>query len=585
MILGDATPKRLLTPQLSRRTSEYSTPRRTSSGLAAVGPSDLLSPTELPPSLSPTPDTEKAAAPPSESQPATALPQSEQDAQPASSEMDSQAAAPLGAMTSSAVTPPRVHEAAEAGGPVGSLVSAQQPAAPHDSPSSLPADSASVSQEGRCHDPAMLSSPSHQLPLVSPAADMASRAYPLPADPLLEGGLSTPQSSGTFDAHIATAPTPYPSLASDCSLPASPASSKGCGGPLPAVLKASLAGKGPSGSPAAGSSPDSKSRFAHEQGASSEVDGTAMDAQHAVQTNAAADDDQAEASSTASQVLTHDDSTAASEQVANSPQDLSLSEVNPNSTSKQNQQAQASSDVSLAGLKLDDADSDQLQLALAISLGQQQAETAQEVAQGVIPHPASVSPESAQVGPASVTDTAKSMSPAPDRQGSDTDGLVNPLPTSVSLEATMAGTQAEALPATPTGSTPTGQHAQSVLAAALPSNATLQAPSQPASGEHEASSSSGAQAGSAQQGRLEEQRLNLLTADADAGKEEGLTGDEQVAQPDGAGGTPQQSSNRAALARVAGELAFLTHKHASGLTTGEVRHFSCIAVAFVMRLT
>lgn len=500
--------------------SEHSTPRRTSSGLAAIGPSDLLSPSEIGPLVRQTSGTQKALAPPSISQ-AAASP-SDQDTQP-------QDEAPSGTMSSSARTHPTLHEAAEAGGPAGSLVSAQQPAAAPDSPVSLPADSALVSQESQLHTP-----------LVSPAADMASRAYPLPVVPVEDGGLSTPQSSGHFDAHIAAAPTPYPSLASDMSQPGSPASSKGGGA-------AHLPLGDPSGAHAAGSNPDQKSRFAltsSGQGVGAEEYGTVMDAQ-AVVPSRGANDDQAGALPIASHVPSWHGSTAALQQpVADRAQDPSPPEAKPNSTGEQHQQAQATSDIHMAGLKLDDADSEQLQMALALSLGQQEAETAQDVAQGAMHDQTNVSAS----GPASVTDSAEPMLPAPDKQNCGTDAPATAVPGLVSLEGNEAGhssTEAPALPAAPSAAS-SGQTAEPADHSS--SSSVPHSSSQPATAAHEASSSSGAQAGPSQQAADEHRLISSLAAhaDADARQQEEPSTDQQAAQPDD-DITGQQSTDGAAF--------------------------------------
>lgn len=594
LILGDATPKGLLTPQLSRRTSEYSTPRRTSSGLGAVGPSDLLSPTEIAPPSREACATQKAAAPPPGSGAAAG-----QDAQLASSVLDAPSGAPLGTVSSSVGNPPSLHEAAasgaplgtmassvgtppglhdagEVGGPAGSLVRAQQPAEPHDSPSLWPAESApGVSQDGP-HDATRLPSATAQLhrPLLSPAADMASRVYPLPAPPLEEGGLSTPQSSGTYDAHIATAPTPYPSLASDFSQPGSPASPQGAGGsPLAAALRASLApwGTTSTGSLAAGSSSESKSRLASTtfaQGLSSEEDVTAMDDQGAAASRSNADN-HAGGSSVASPQA---GSTAASEQLARGAQDPTMPDVNSNSGPElgsanapgQGQQAAASSDAQLAGLKLEDADSEQLQLALAISLGQQEGETAQEATQGSVqgsgqgsvqPHDQpSTSPRAAQTGTTSVTSGAEPTQPAPDHNSFTTDASGGALPGSDTLEASQAGlqgdsiTQAAAVPTAPASSTNQGQHAQPPQVEAHPSHdAMLQAPDVAAPGTHDASSGTETPSGPAPQDTPEQQGPDLLAAQAGASQHEGQDGGGAAGQSHGEDATPQQPSSTASL--------------------------------------
>lgn len=557
MVLGDATPKRLLTPQLSRRTSEYSTPRRTSSGLGGIGPSDLLSPPEIAPPLTQTSDTQKAAAAGSA---AAAASQSEKDDQPASAALDTPPAAPLGTM-SNAGTPPSLPEAAEAGGPAGSLVSVQQPAGSHDSPSLMPAKSAlGESQESQPHDAAHLPAASHQLhrPLVSPA-DMASRAYPLPAPPLEEGTLFTPQSSGTIDAHIATAPTPHPSLASEFSQPGSPASPQGGGGPLAAALKASL-GKASTGSLGPGSSSDGKSRLAltnPAQGFSSEEDGAATDAQGAVPSEGAADN-QTRASSTAFEVGPQNGHTAAPQQLANGAQDLSLSKANPNSVPQQEQETPASSDVNMAGLELEDADSEQLQLALAISLGQQEGEAAQETAQGSVDRHdrPGVTPTPSQTGAVSETLQADVTPPVTDNNTSVTEEASSALPASVTVEASKAcnnSTQPTALPAIPAASTGQSQHAESAPNEVFPSNAAQQTPDQAVSCAHEASSSSGALSRLAHQSIPDQRQSDLLAVRAGVSQQQEQGGHEHAGQPDGDDGVPQQASSRALLL---GTLAF-----------------------------
>ena len=555
MVLGDATPKKLLTPQLSRRTSEYSTPRRTSSGLGTVGPSDLLSPTEIVPPLRQASDTQKAAAPSSGSGAGAVASQSEHDAQPASSALDTSTTAPLGTMTSSASTHASLHEAGEAGGPAGSLASVQQPAGSHDSPSSLPAESASGGSQESHPYCAQFPAASNQLrrPLMSPAADMASRAYSLPAAQSEEGAPSTPQSSDTFDAHIATAPTPYPSLASDFSQPESPASPQ-VRGSLAAALKASRApmGKASTGSPGPGNSSDSKSRLAlttSGQGSSSEESVAATDDQGAFQSKSAADN-QAGASSTASEVTSapQNGGTAASEQLADGAQGLSLSDVNPNSVSEQDQQASASSDVNLVGLKLENADSEQLKLALAISLGQQEGEAAQQTAPGPAqPHDQpSVASRPLQTGPMPETLPAEPTLPATGSHTSLTDESSSALPAPVTVEASSAGnssTQTAALLATPAGSTAQGQHAEPAPPEVIPNNATQQTPDQAAPCVHEAFSSSAAP-GLAQPGIPDQPQPHLLAAEAGASQQQGRDVHEHAGQPDGDDGTPQQPSPR-----------------------------------------
>lgn len=366
MILGDATPKRLITPQLSRRTSGFSTPRRTSSGLGTVAPSELLSPTEI--TSTPGRPSEPQQGP-TEAQSSTGLATSQaavasaseaEESQPAGSSSQAHAT-PTGALTSSEAQQPLMSEAAQAGGPTGSLVNAQQPAAAGDS---APASHTPSPPKRSSH----AAEPQIQTAMISPAAEMASRAYPLPAAPLEGGGLTTPQSSSKFDAHITTAPTPYPSLASELSQATnSLVSSQG------SAMNSAFhpAGLEPSGSPIAFASNDGKSRFAPSD---------------ALKTKSNEDDS-----------VSHDqfdNSTDAPAQASDAPSQLHLTPGEAHTNAAEHSvEAAASEDVSpmdvhssaenlsIADLKLDTADDEQLQLALAISLGQQQAEEAQTLAQ------------------------------------------------------------------------------------------------------------------------------------------------------------------------------------------------------------
>lgn len=543
MILGDATPKRLLTPQLSRRTSGYSTPRRTSSGLAAVGPSDLLSPTEIALSSRQTPDTQKAAAPPSIAADA------EPDSSVQSASMDTpDTVAPTGAMTNTDVTHPTLSDAAQAGGPTGSLVSAQHPAAADDSFPSSAADSAAASQHS--HGQRQNAQTAHhqqpQKPLLSPAAEMASRAYPLPAAPLEDGGLSTPQSSGKFDAHIATAPTPYPSLASELSQPGSPASSKGSTASMAAALKASLAplGKGSAGSPIAANPAEGKSRFAPSsagQAATSQADTSARDFSPA----ANAEDVQGTASSAAAAQAAisaaHNDNTTIPEQPTDSMQDLGLSD-----------------------LKLDDADSEQLQLALAISLGQQEAEQAQEVAEQEVhaqthTHQETAEPASACDNPSPVSQTDLKGATALEstsQAGTASEGANN-------AGSESSHSQAGALPATSVSQTSRDQDTEqhtiasdsgvAKVSASIQPASTQPKSSQPASASEPMQSTGSAQAQSAEHGALEDKQLDLLTAEAPSSHQQGQKEEQQSAQQPDKSVVAQQSDSKMPLVIAAGK--------------------------------
>ncbi len=362
MVLGDATPKRLITPQLSRRTSGFSTPRRTSSGLGTVAASELLSPTEI----APTPKPSLAGSRPTE--PSSSAESAPSGAAAVASTLDCNnpepAASseghvtPTGALTSSDAHQPHVSEAAQAGGPTGSLVSAQRTATATDS------DPASATHSSVSHQ-SQNTQPQAQVAMISPAAEMASRAYPLLATPLEGEGLTTPQNSTNYDAHIAIAPTPYPSLASELSQATnSPISSKG------SAMSSAFppAGQGPFDSPTAAAN-NSRSRFVppdKQQLDESSKAATTSHAQPAISSPTVP-----EASDAASPVrLKAQASTAEPDVKAAHHEGMDPSAL-----------AQSAEDLSLSDLKLDTADDEQLQLALAISLGQQQAEQAQALAQ------------------------------------------------------------------------------------------------------------------------------------------------------------------------------------------------------------
>jgi len=386
MVLGDATPKRLITPQLSRRTSGFSTPRRTSSGLGTVAASELLSPTEIAPSPKPIlasscptePSSSAESAPSSAAAVASTLDSNE--AEPSASSEGH--VTPTGALSSSDAHQPHVSEAAQAGGPTGSLVSAQRTATVTDS------DPASATQSSVSHQ-SRNTQPQAQVAMISPAAEMASRAYPLLAPPLEGEGLTTPQNSTNYDAHIAIAPTPYPSLASELSQATnSPISSKGS-----AMSSAFLpAGQGPFDSPTAAAN-NGRSRF------------VPPDVQQLAESSRAATTSQAQPATSSPTVPEASDAATSvrlKAQASAAEPDVKAAHHEGMGPSALDQSAE---DLSLSDLKLDTADDEQLQLALAISLGQQQAEQAQALAQD---SSISQSEESGQLPEADSTDPASS---------------------------------------------------------------------------------------------------------------------------------------------------------------------------------
>ena len=368
MVLGDATPKRLITPQLSRRTSGFSTPRRTSSGLGTVAPSELLFPTEIAPtpkpilaSFCPTEPSSSAESAPSSAAAAASTPDSNEAEPHAYLEGH---VTPTGALTSSDAHHPHVSEAAQAGGPTGSIVSAQRTATVTDS------DSASATQSSVSHQ-SQNTQPQAQVAMISPAAEMASRAYPLLAPPLEGEGLTTPQNSTSYDAHIAIAPTPYPSLASELSLATnSPISSKG------SAMSSAFppAGQGPFDSPTAAAN-NGRSRFVPpdvQQLAESSGAATTSQAQPATSSPTVP-----EASDAATPVRLKAEASTAEPDIKAAQATVSRHHEGMGSSDLD----QSAEDLTLSDLKLDTADDEQLQLALAISLGQQQAEEAQALAQ------------------------------------------------------------------------------------------------------------------------------------------------------------------------------------------------------------
>ena len=527
MILGDATPKHLLTPQLSRRTSGYSTPRRTSSGLAAVGPSDLLSPSEIAPSSRQTPDPQKAAAPPSGTTAASAAKSGSHPAESAATG----GTRPTGAITSNEASSAAVFDAAQAGGPTGSLVSAQQPPAADDASTHAAASSSALMPEGHVVESAAHScSPEHiQHALVSPAANMASRAYPLPAAPLQGGLLSTSQGSGRYDAHIAAALTPHPSLASELSQSSSSASLKGSSGPSSAALKASLGplSKEGSDSPtAAAPNADGKSCFAPGSGSSPSAsrDFTTADVADLRQ-------DEASSHPHAPHTAPQHDGTAASKQQHDSTQHdstrddstqvLSLSglTLNDSSAAQQGQHPPTNPDVNLTGLKLDEADSEQLQLALAISLGQQEAEQAQTTAQAAAAAPQETAePASAAALPAPVSQLDQSKDMLVSASAGDS--------AAASEGARIGRSTTSGDPHTE--SFPDGNSQASGLQATGQSVSAQEGSSRPPGGQASKQEAVTADGGIAHHGVLEEKQLDLLADSQQEGSRADATPDRQA---------------------------------------------------------
>ncbi|DBA97220.1 hypothetical protein WJX77_007367 [Trebouxia sp. C0004] len=403
MVLGDATPKRLITQQLSRRTSGFSTPRRTSSGLGTIAASELLSPTEIghtpkPTLAGPCPTEPSSAA---KSAPFSAAivstPEVNEPEPGASSEGH---ATPTGVMTSSDAHQPHISDAAQAGGPTGSLVSAQQMATIIDSD---PASATHSSVSHQSHN----TQPQAQTAMISPAAEMASRAYPLPAPPLEGEGLTTPQNSSKYDAHIATAPTPYPSLASELSQATnSPVTSKG------SVMSSAFppAGQGPYDSPTAAAN-NGRSRFVPpdvQQPAESSRAATTSQAQPATSSPTVP-----EASDTATPVRLK-------AEASTTEPDVEAPVSRPHEGVGSFDLDQSTEDASLSDLKLDTADDEQLQLALAISLGHQQTEQAQALAQdsGISQSEESGQPpEADSAGPASSAEGSTNAEPHSNEAG------------------------------------------------------------------------------------------------------------------------------------------------------------------------
>lgn len=516
MVLGDATPKRLITPQLSRRTSGFSTPRRTSSGLGTVAASELLSPTEICPLPKPTLASSCPTEPSSsaESAPSSAAAASTLDSNKSQPAATSEGhVTPTGAMTSSDAHQPHVSEAAQAGGPTGSLVSAQRTATVTDS------DPASAAQSSASHQ-SQNTQPRAQVAMISPAAEMASHAYPLLAPPLEGEGLTTPQNSTNYDAHITTAPTPYPSLASELSqVNNSPVSSKGSAmsGAFPA------AGQRPFDSPIAAAN-NSRSRF------------VPPDEQRLAESSLTATTSQVQPATSSSTVP----------EASDAPTPVRLrAQAGPAETGVKAAQATAgrphegmgpsdldesAEDVSLSDLKLDTADDEQLQLALAISLGQQQAEEAQALAQDTC---ISQSDESSQLPEADSADTAAS---AEGKHAGDSHAAkASVLLQADKAEAAPVTTAADALATGSTNAEPDAHEAGYADAnqAANTCGDTAAAAGAGQAGstqQPQGSTAPNAESSDAHHGLLQEHQLNLLHPNAAAQSSSPIAVDEQQQQ-------------------------------------------------------
>ncbi len=518
MVLGDATPKRLITPQLSRRTSGFSTPRRTSSGLGTVAASELLSPTEIGPTPKPTLAGSRPTEPSSSAESApfsAAIASTPERNEPEPAVSSEGHVNPTGAMTSSDAHQPHVSEAAQAGGPTGTLVSAQRTATFTDS------DPASATQSSASHQ-SQNTQPQAQVAMISPAAEMASCAYPLPAPPLEGEGPTTPQNSTNYDAHIATAPTPYPSLASELSQANnSPVSSKGSAmsGAFPP------AGQGPFDSPVAAAN-NGRSRFVPpdvQQPAESSGAATTSQAQPATSSPTVPEASDAATpvrlkaeASTAETAVKAAQATVSRHHEGMGPADLD----------------ESAEDVSLSDLKLDTADDEQLQLALAISLGQQQAEEAQALAQDTS---ISQSEESDQLPEADSADTASSAegkhaghSHAASSSVLSKDSKAEAAPVTAAADAAATGStnaepdthEAGYADANQAANTPGGKAAAAVAGQASTTDAQ----------QPQGSTAANAEPSAAHRDVLQEHQLNLLPPNATAQSSSSIAVDGQEQQ-------------------------------------------------------
>lgn len=379
LLLGDATPKRLLTPQLSRHTSGLSTPRRSTSSVtataaAAAAPSSYVTPnTAAQPSQAPPPppatsqaDTQSHTTfgPPSASVGPSDAATDDTDA-PVSSAMDAAGVTPMGAIISQDTSSQGIHDAASSEGPLGSLVSVQ-PTAQSSAYGNL-----STTDEEQLQSASYLQAPKQQhAPLTSPAAefDVQQQQHDMSSLSLPSADDITPQtSSSRVDAHIAAAPTPYPSLASGWSQPNSPKTPQTDAGQVLALNRAlERAVAAQPGSPA------QKIPLAE-----SAIPGSSTSTAEQLHVDSKAPSEEASLASvlpSAEQVLeTASDALRATGEWLTTDSELSAAhQAAPEAAPWENVSRPAGAEA--AALKLDDADSVQLQAALAMSLDKDTAE-------------------------------------------------------------------------------------------------------------------------------------------------------------------------------------------------------------------
>lgn len=416
LLLGDATPKRLITPQLSRHTSGLSTPRRSTSSLtagaiatpkaastAASSSSAALKPApsslQAPPPPS-TPSTGTVTQPEAKSQAATVSDVSEQtpvaegkgaSALSAPDARDATGVTPLGAITSQDSNgSAAVHDASPSEGPSGSLVSVQATAPQASAHGTTPGLDAE-----QLRSASYLQQPTQQhAPLTSPAAEPTIQQHQhVPADlSTPSADVITPQTSSTeVDAHIAGAPTPYPSLASGWSQPNSPKTPHANAGQatvLSKALEAAAAQSAPQSSSLVKKSPLAQTTSAgSSEAAAAEETPFSSDAP-SEQTPAAVDSEVAVASAEGAVMPSH---ASAAEDSSTSDVTHTLPVEHPAAGAPAPQDLAVASPAGLeaAALQLDDADSDQLQAALALSLDADTAALANQFADASINHDSS----------------------------------------------------------------------------------------------------------------------------------------------------------------------------------------------------
>lgn len=397
LLLGDATPKRLITPQLSRHTSGLSTPRRStssltagaittpkaapttaSSGSAAAKPASPSLQAPPPPS---TPSTGTIIQPEAKSQAATLsdgpvqTPVAEgtgASALSASNATDVVRGAPMGAITSQySNSSAAVHDAATSEGPSGSLVSVQATASQAPAHATTPDLDAEQLQSSSY---LQLAKQQHA-PLTSPAAEPTIQQHQhVPADlSTPSADVITPQTSSTqVDAHIAGAPTPYPSLASGWSQPNSPETPKGDAGQATALskaLEAAAAQSVPQSSSVKKSSPLAQTTSAASDEAAAAAKETPGRSDASSEQNPASVSSEAAVQS-APGVVMPSHASAAAEDTSTSGVGQSSAVEHPAAgvSAPQHSAAATPAGLEAAALQLDEADSDQLQAALALSL-------------------------------------------------------------------------------------------------------------------------------------------------------------------------------------------------------------------------